>query len=322
MRRIRREAHGEKWSYLGRNGRALRDKRVLDRLNRLAVPPAYTDVLYAADPKAHLQAVGRDAAGRLQYRYHSDWEKIREIRKAERLVKLAEALPRIRRAINHWLEEKEISREFVLAAVIALIDRTAIRAGDEQYAKERGTRGAATLLKSNVHCEKSSLTLSFRAKGGKQVQKETVDERLCDAISKLKKLPGKRLFQYPAADGSAKPVTASEVNIFLREIAGCHITLKDFRTLCGTTEALCALAALEPGESQRARKKQVKEAIALASQSLANTPTVCRKSYVHPAILTAFENGMLKTMATALAKNHTAPKNTKAMIEVIQALAA
>jgi DNA topoisomerase-1 len=272
--------------------------RIIRRFDRLAVPPAYSDVFYASDAKAHLQAIGRDAAGRLQYRYHPDWEKIRDVRKAQRLIGLVEVLPRIRRALSTRLNSKEPSREFALAAVIELISASAIRPGNEEYARAHRTRGATTLLKSNVRCTgDDTLVLSFRAKGGKQVRKEIRHARLCAAARRLRELPGSRLFQYRAEDQTVRHISATDANVFLREIAGCPISLKDFRTLCGTAEAMIGLAAIEPAGSVRERKKQVVAAIKCAAEKLENTPAICRKSYVHPAILTAFETGSLREFA-------------------------
>jgi len=298
---IRREREGEGWLYRTARGRRIADVRVIKRLNSLAVPPAYVDVFYASDAKAHLQAVGRDAAGRLQYRYHPDWEKIREIRKAQRLIGLVEVLPRIRRALATRLNSENPGREFALAAVIELISASAIRPGNEEYARAHRTRGATTLLKSNIRCTgDDTLVLSFRAKGGKQVRKEIRHARLCTAVGQLRELPGSRVFQYRADDGTIRQITAADANAFLREIAGCPISLKDFRTLCGTAEAMEALAGLEPATSVRGRKEQIVEAIKCAAEKLENTPAVCRKSYVHPAVLTAFETGALRDFAQQL----------------------
>ncbi|HEY3777494.1 MAG TPA: hypothetical protein VGL35_05510 [Rhizomicrobium sp.] len=298
---IHRAREGEGWAYFNARGHRIADRRIVQRLNHLAVPPAYENVLYANDPRAHLQAVGRDAAGRLQYRYHPDWEKIRDIRKAQRLIGLVEVLPHIRRALATRLDGDSPSREFALSALIELISATAIRSGSEEYARQHRTRGAATLLKSNVRHEgEDILILSFRAKGGKQVRKEIRHARLCAAVAKLRELPGRRLFQYRADDGSVRTVSAVEANIFLKELAGCEITLKDFRTLCGTAEAMQALAELEPAKSARGRKKQIVAAIRNAAEKLENTPAICRKSYVHPAVLTAFESGSLRDFAEQL----------------------
>jgi DNA topoisomerase IB len=205
---IRRKRVGESFTFVSARGRTIRDELTRARLKRLAVPPAYEEVLYAADPRAHIQAIGRDAAGRLQYRYHADWEKVRERRKAKRLQRLVEAMPRIRRAVNKHLGVAEPTREFALAAVIELIACSAIRAGSESYLKEHGTRGATTLLKSHVEVHGTRIVLKFRAKGGKRIEKDFHCPRAAMAINVLRALPGTRLFQYAAENGETRFVTA------------------------------------------------------------------------------------------------------------------
>jgi DNA topoisomerase I len=216
---IRRRRSGKGWAYIGSNGRPIQDPRIIRRLARLAVPPAYRDVLYAADPAAHLQAVGRDAAGRLQYRYHPQWQDVREGRKARRLARLANALPLIRRRIGHYLASNHHTREFVSAAVIEVVASSAIRAGSEEYRRLHGTRGAVTLLKSNVSIYGQAIILKFRSKGGKTVTKEFTAPRLVRVVRLLGQLPGRRLFQYQAENGTVHKLTAREVNAFLREIS-------------------------------------------------------------------------------------------------------
>jgi DNA topoisomerase-1 len=297
---IRRRRNGEGYTFIGADGRSIREGSIRARLKSLAVPPAYQDVLYAEDPNAHIQAIGRDAAGRLQYRYHPEWQKVRETRKASRLARLAEALPRIRRSLGQRLASSEPTRDLALAAVVELVACSAIRPGSESYARLRGTRGAATMLKSNVVVDGETITLSFKAKGGKKVVKEVCGSRLARPIDVLRKLPGRRLFQYRAEDGSVHHVTAQEVNTFLREIAGVDISLKDFRTLLASVQVLEALAREAPAASKRARRKQVLEAIRAAASELANTPAICGKSYVHASVISAFEDGALEQFAETL----------------------
>jgi DNA topoisomerase-1 len=297
---IKRKRHGTGFRYLSPQGRAIREAALLTRLKSLAVPPAYIDVLYAEDERAHLQATGRDAAGRLQYRYHPEWQKVREIRKARRLSRLAELLPRIRRSVAQHMSGNEPNREFTLACVIELVARSAIRPGSESYARLRGTRGAATLLKSNVVVVGDVITLRFKAKGGKKVLKEFSAPRLAAAIEMLRKLPGKRLFQFRNENGDVRHVNAPEVNRFLCEVAGERISLKDFRTLLASVTVLDALAREAPATSKRGRRRQVLEAIRLAATDLANTPAICAKSYVHESVVTAFEEGVLEQFAETL----------------------
>jgi DNA topoisomerase-1 len=288
----------------------------LRRLKSLAVPPAYENVMYAADPDAHLQAIGRDAAGRIQYRYHPDWTKVRETRKAQRLAQFVEALPRIRRRVGRKLSEEDMTKEFALSAVIELVSSTSIRAGSEEYAREHGTRGAATLLKSNVRITDGKLSLHFRAKGGKDFQREVDAPRLIAAVEAMRKLPGKRLFQYKS-DTGVHAVHAQDVNVFLREIADVAITLKDFRTLCASAAVLEELSQTTPAESKTGRKKQLLEAVRHAADELANTPTVCRKSYVHEAVVEAFENGVLEDYADALKNTRSPAKREAVLAEVV-----
>lgn len=319
LRRIRK---GTGFSYLDENGKPIRDLSTLTRLKSLAVPPAYEDVLYAVDANAHLQAVGRDAAGRLQYRYHPEWQKVREMRKAARLARFAEALPRIRRSVGQHLGGDEPTREFTLAAVIELVARSAIRPGSESYARLRGTRGAATLLKSNVVVAGDVITLKFKAKGGKMVLKEFSAPKLGAAIEALRKLPGRRLFQYRNEAGDVRFVTAQDVNRFLCEIADEKISLKDFRTLLASVTVLDALCRETPAESKRGRRQQVLEAIRVAATDLANTPTICAKSYVNESVLTAFEDGILEQFAETLRNCRSAARREKVLAEVMATAAA
>src|ERR1700710_3271798 len=228
---IRRIKRGKNYSFVRANGTPVRHLGTIKRLNSMAVPPPYEEVRYSPDPASHLQAVGRDAAGRLQYRYHSDWEKVREQRKAHRLARLVAALPKIRRNVSAHLSGDQPAREFALAAVIELIARTAIRPGNASYARLNGTRGATTLLKANVVLEDDCVVLTFKAKGGKAVRKECDAAKLVRAIGILRGVPGKRMFQYRDAAGNIRVVNTTQVNEFLREIAGIKISLKDFRTL-------------------------------------------------------------------------------------------
>lgn len=314
---LRRRRRGKGFSYMREDGSIIRDRAIIRRLASLAVPPAYDDVRYAADDAAHLQAIGRDAAGRLQYRYHPEWQKVRETRKARRLVRLAETLPKIRRSIAQHLSNTEPSRELAFAAVIELIARSAIRPGNDSYTKQHRTHGATTLLKSHVSAEGGTLTLTFRSKGSKLVQKEVDASRLIDAIAVLQRLPGRRLFQYRDEAGAVQPVKSPQVNRFLREIAGAKISLKDFRTLSASAAVLEALARMPPAKSARARRSQILEAVRTTAKELTNTPTICRKSYVHEAVVTAFEEGALERFAAALQGCRSQAKREQILADVI-----
>jgi DNA topoisomerase-1 len=319
---IRRRRCGKGFAFFAADGKRITDRDEIRRLKSLAVPPAYADVLYAEDPDAHLQAVGRDAAGRLQYRYHREWEKVREARKAHRLARLVDALPRIRRAVAQHLGGAEPSRELALSAVIELVARSAIRAGYETYVRQRGTRGATTLLKSNVTIAGETITLSFRAKGGLQVEKSLSAARLCAALQVLRQLPGRRLFQYRAEDGTCRKVTPADANAFLQSLAGAKISLKDFRTLCASASALETLARTLPATSERKRRKQVLEAVRAAAAELHNTPTICRKSYVHEAVVSAFENGVLERFSATFRGCRSQKKKEQALAAVLASVPA
>lgn len=319
---IRRIKRGKNYSFVRANGTPIRHVGTIRRLNSMAVPPAYQQVRYSPDPTSHLQAVGVDAAGRLQYRYHADWEKVREHRKAHRLARLVAALPKIRRNVSMHLSGDEPTREFALSAVIELIARTAIRPGNESYARLNGTRGATTLLKSNVVLEDDTLVLAFKAKGGKAVRKECDAAKLVRAIGILRTVPGKRMFQYRDNSGTVRTVSTTTVNAFLREIAGIKISLKDFRTLMASAVVLESLSRISPAASARGRKKQVLEAVRAAADELSNTPAICRKSYVHDTIVTAFEDGILERFAATMKGYRSQSKREQLLAHVVSAAAA
>jgi DNA topoisomerase-1 len=283
---------GRGFSYHGKNGRRIRDPRVIARLASLAVPPAYVDVVYASDESAPLQAMGRDAAGRWQYRYHPDRVKMRERRKTRHLVRLLEALPRIRRHVTGVLATRKPTRQFAMAAAIALIDATGIRSGTSRHARLSGRRGAVTLLKSNVEISGSSVKLKFKTKGGKQVIKDIRAPRLVPAIKVLQRLPGARLFLYQDGDQDQGHSHPRGQRIPLRRgvVQGL---MQGFRTLRASMNVVETLLRTERAEGPTRRKRQVKKAIQVAADDLTNTATICRKSYVHEAVVEAFEQGKL-----------------------------
>jgi DNA topoisomerase-1 len=319
---IRRIKRGKNYSFVRANGTPIRHVGTIKRLNSMAVPPAYEEVRYSPDPSSHLQAVGRDAAGRLQYRYHSDWEKVREQRKAHRLARLVAALPKIRRNVSAHLSGDQPTREFALAAVIELIARTAIRPGNESYARLNGTRGATTLLKANVVLEDDCVVLTFKAKGGKAVRKECDAAKLVRAIRILRDLPGKRMFQFRDDAGNVRIVNTTQVNAFLREIAGIKISLKDFRTLMASAVVLESLSRISRAASAHGRKRQVLEAVRAAADELSNTPAICRKSYVHDTIVTAFEDGILERFAATMKGYRSQSKREQLLAQVVATAAA
>lgn len=290
---IRRRRRGRGFEYLDARGERLTDAATLARIRSLAIPPAYREVRIARHPDAHLQAVGRDDAGRLQYRYHPDWEAVRERRKSAQLADFCRALPQIRRRVARDLRSRSLTRRRVLAAVVTLIDRTHIRIGCEDYVHSGRSRGAATLLKRNVSRQGDRVRLCFTGKGGREINCEITSPPLARAIAALQKLPGRRLFQYRNGNGSLQRVTAGEVNEYLQEIAGATVTAKNFRTLAASAAAAEILAGMEPAAARRARRKQIGRVVGEVAEMLGNTPAVARKSYVIPPVLEAFKSGRL-----------------------------
>ncbi len=293
---IERRRAGKGFVYFAPGGRRVRDKTLLARARHLALPPAWTDVRLAPDPLAHLQAVGVDAAGRLQYVYHSDWERRRTQRKQKHLTALAASLPRVRRRIRQDLEADAGSKELALAIGVALIDRTSMRVGRERYLAERGTRGAGTLMTRDVTVKGSEVRLSFPAKSGKQSTYVIPDAELAAAIKRIKTIPGKRLLMFINGAGGPRPIRTDEINVYLKEITGVPVSAKDFRTLHASALAGEALAALEPAMSETGRKRQVAEVIKRVAAFLQNTPAICRKSYVAPCLIELFEKGQLSSV--------------------------
>jgi DNA topoisomerase-1 len=290
---IARRRQGRGFVYLDRKGARIREPKVLDRIAALAVPPAYREVRIAADPKAHLQAVGRDEAGRLQYRYHPGWEAVREAQKLERLAATLAALPRLRKVVRADLARRTLTREKALACAVAIMDGAHIRVGCEDYLRLSGSRGAATLMKDDVEIGRSRIELSFQAKGGKEASCAIEDPALARALSRLAELPGKRLVKYVNGEGT-RPITARDVNIYLGKAAGHPMTAKDLRQRAGCVLACERFLEMEPGASETARKKQVAGVMRAVSEILGNTPAVARKSYVAGLVVEAFLDGRLK----------------------------
>jgi DNA topoisomerase I len=263
----------------------------LKRIEALVIPPAWTDVRIARDRQAHLQAIGRDDAGRLQYIYHSSWDDVRSVAKAYRLLELGRALPRLRLGIAADIAPP--SPAFPLAAAARLVDLAHLRAGHEAYAGDEGGRGVATLLKRHVKIEGPSIGLSFRGKGGKRIEKTIMDEPLAVALAELYQWKGPRLFKLKV-DGSARPMTATDLNAYLVKLSRRSISAKDFRTLFASARALERLQGVERPLSAAARKKLLASVAREIAEELANTPTITRKSYIHPVIMEAFEAGELQ----------------------------
>lgn len=292
--RIQRRRAGSGFFYVDAEGRRIGDRATIDRIRKLAIPPAYEDVRIAEDAQAHIQAIGRDDAGRVQYRYHPDWERVREQRKVRRLVRLIDCLPKIRASVRRHIALPALTRQKAAACAVAMIDGAHIRVGNEEYARVDGGRGAATLLKRHVGIRGACIDLHFFGKSGKDIACSVENRRLASALRKIMKLPGRRLLQYQTEDGGCRPLSAAEVNAYLREIAGVGVTAKDLRTLGASAAAAEQLLQMEPAGSATGLRRQVAEVIKAVSEGLANTPAVCRKSYVPAVVVESFESGALK----------------------------
>ena len=315
---VRRVRHGTGHAYLDADGKTWPDRALRDRALHLGIPPAWVDVRVAPDPLMHIQACGVDAAGRVQYIYHPDWEARRARKKQKQLAMLTTALPRIRRKVNDDLEAEAGSKTLAQAIGVALIDRTAMRIGRERYLDARGTRGAGTLFTRDVSAEGDEITLKFPAKSGKVASYALTDARLAAAIARIKTIPGKRLLMYRGEDGATHALQTEELNRYLREIAGVRVTAKDFRTLHASALAAEALAKLEPGPSASARKRQVAAVAKTVAAFLRNTPAITRKSYIAPCLFSMFENAKLADLwAAAGAERHDGLRAREARLAVV-----
>lgn len=290
---IRRQKSGDGFRYLDPDGKVVKDEETLKRIRSLAIPPAYTDVWICPHPKGYLQATGRDARGRKQYRYHPKWRTVRDDTKYTRMIVFGEALPHVRERVFHDLGLPGLKRERVLATIVRLLETTMIRVGNEEYAKTNKSFGLTTLRNRHVDVGSSALKFHFRGKSGKDHSIELHDRRLARIVKRLRDLPGQELFQFVDDDGNRHSIDSGDVNAYLREISGDDFTAKDFRTWAGTVLAALALCDCEECDTDTQRKKNVVQAIEAVSQRLGNTPSICRKCYVHPAVIESYMEGAL-----------------------------
>lgn len=289
---FRRRRAGQGFAYTNARGQAVRDTTTLARIKALAIPPAWTDVWICPDPNGHIQAVGRDARRRKQYRYHPRWTAVRDEVKYGRLVAFGRALPAIRRQVARDLKQAPLSRPRVLATVVSLLERTLIRVGNDEYAKANRSFGLTTLEDRHVRVKGARVRFRFRAKSGILQTIELEDAALAQSVKRCQDLPGQVLFQYLDADGTRQSVSSGDVNDYMREITGEEFTAKDFRTWAGTVLAACALRALAGATTQTERKRNVVAAVAEVAERLGNTPAVCRRCYVHPGVIDSYMDGV------------------------------
>ncbi|MDT7951266.1 MAG: DNA topoisomerase IB [Acetobacteraceae bacterium] len=281
------------FEYFDGDGSKITDEAELQRIRKLAIPPAYTEVWICRDPRGHLQAVGRDARGRKQYRYHPRWRAVRDEAKYGKMLTFGQALPKIREQVRHDLALPGLPKRKVLAAIVALLEKTMMRVGNEEYAKENKSYGLTTLRVRHAKVKGGHVEFDFRGKHGINHHIDLNDRRLARIVERCRDLPGQDLFQYVDHDGERHGIGSEDVNEYLQEISGEPITAKDFRTWAATNLAAAALADLERFDSQAAAKKEVVRAVEDVAKKLGNTPAICRKCYIHPAVFEGYLDGSL-----------------------------
>jgi len=299
---IMRKRVGKGWAYYAPDGARIADRATRKRLDRLAIPPAWTDVWICPDPAGHIQATARDARGRKQYRYHPSYREARDQSKFRRMLEFSEALPLLREQVERDLRGADLGRRQLLATVVRLLDRTLIRVGNDEYARENRSFGLTTLRRRHVKVVGDSLRFSFRGKSGVEHSIAVSDPRLARIIQRCQDLPGQEMFQYLDADGKRQAVTSDDVNAYLREASGREVSAKDFRTWGGTMLAAVELRAMGAAASRREADRNIVRAIDAVAARLGNTRAVCRKYYVHPALLQAYLLGHVVAQPAALAK--------------------
>jgi DNA topoisomerase I len=288
---ITRRRAGKGFSYRDQRDERITDKTVIKRIKGLAIPPAWTDVWICPSPNGHLQATGRDVKGRKQYRYHPRWREVRDENKYQHVLAFGRALPSIRERVEADLGKRGLPREKVLAAVVRLLETTLIRVGNDQYAKENKSFGLTTMRDRHAQIDGSTISFEFSGKSGIEHEIDLTDRRLARIVKQCQDIPGQQLFQYIDDDGTRQAIDSDDVNAYLKDISGANYTAKDFRTWAGTKLAAAALAEFEAFDSETAAKKNVMAAIERVAARLGNTTTICRKCYVHPAIIDAYMDG-------------------------------
>ena len=286
-----RKRKGDDFEYFDAQGKPIEDEQRVLRIKRLAIPPAWTDVWICPSANGHIQATGRDARHRKQYRYHERWREVRDENKYEKMVLFGRALPKIRKRVDEDLSVPGLPRNKVLATVVQLLERTFIRVGNEEYARDNKSFGLTTMRDQHVEVKGSKMRFRFRGKSGIQHDVDVTDRRIARTISKLQDLPGQELFQYVDEEEKVCDVTSQDVNDYLREITNEDFSAKDFRTWAGTVMAAIALQAVGGFETKKQAKANIKDAIGAVSKMLGNTPAICRKCYVHPAVLETYLSG-------------------------------
>jgi DNA topoisomerase I len=290
---IRRVKNGKGFRFFRPDGRPLTARKDLDRIRALVIPPAWTDVWISPDPLGHLQATGRDARRRKQYRYHARWREVRDETKYGRMLEFGHALPRVRRRVAADLRRKGLQRQKVLATIVKLLQETLIRVGNQEYARDNQSFGLTTMRDGHVKVNGSKVEFAFRGKSGIRHTKVLSNRVLARIVRECRELPGQELFQYRDEEGKVIDIGSGDVNLYLKEISGEDFTSKDFRTWCGTVQALILLLDCDAADSKSKAKKVISRCIEEVARLLGNTKAVCRKSYVHPAVIDAYLDGSI-----------------------------
>ncbi|MEO6952545.1 MAG: DNA topoisomerase IB [Polyangia bacterium] len=307
---ISRKRNRNGFDFFDPHGRRIRDPQVLQRIRSLAVPPAYEQVWICSDPRGHLQATGRDARGRKQYRYHARWREVRDANKYERMVAFGQALPKLRAHVDEALQQRGLTRDLVLATLVRLLDATLIRVGNEEYARTNHSYGLTTLLAKHVEIHGGTVRFAFKGKSGVEHEVSFADRRVARALHACMELPGQELFHYVGTDGSRHAISSHDVNDYLRAITGADFTAKDYRTWAGSVLALDALRP-QTFKSAAEAKRLLAATVKTVAARLRNTPAVCRKCYIHPTVIDTYIGGGLHAVVHAPPRRHlTAEEST------------
>jgi DNA topoisomerase-1 len=291
---ITRRKYGDSFSYYGPDGTKITDRHLIQRIRKLVIPPAWENVWISPHEDSHLQVTGKDVKGRKQYRYHPQWSHARNETKFSRMRAFADALPKVRKAIEKDLSKPHISKHKVIAIAIRLMEKVYLRVGNDEYMKENGSFGLTTLRDKHVEINGDKIRFYFKGKKGVMQETELVDRRMARLVKKCRDIPGYELFQYYDSDGKRKVIDSGDINEYLKEITGENFTSKDFRTWAGTIQAFSALRKMEFSPKKTERHRQIVDVVKEVARKLGNTPTVCRKYYIHPVLLQLGEEGMLE----------------------------
>jgi DNA topoisomerase-1 len=319
---IKRVCRGKGFVYLDPSGKTVRDSDELERIRRLVIPPAWSQVWICTLPNGHLQATGRDARGRKQYRYHSRWREVRDSTKYERMLVFGKALPKIRRRVRRDLRRKGLSREKVLGGIVRLLQTTLMRIGNDEYARKNDSYGLTTLRNRHVRVSGNRATIEFKGKSHRHHVIHLNDPTLAKIVKRCRDLPGYELFQYLDQNGEPQKIRSDDVNEYLREITGQDFTAKDFRTWFGTVLTFRALQQFRSRESAAEIKRNIGSAIAVVARLLGNTPAVCKKCYIHPAILESYNNGCWPPMEASVEQEQNSAKLLRTEEEAVMLLLA